>query len=314
MYVANVEGRLTTFSNGGPVDVAHASGGRFESDIQRVYDRWDDFLAWGHTINAFGKCAHGPTKLGALVPQPRQVFAVGLNYSGHANETGLAPTQTPTTFTKFPSCIVGPDIVVELASDTTDWEVELVAVVARRAHRVRAADAWGYVAGLTIGQDISERTLQFADSTRQFSLGKSYPGYGPLGPFLVTPDEFPDPDDLAITCTIDGELVQAARTSEMIFSVGALIERLSAVCPLLPGDLIFTGTPAGVGFAQSPQRFLKPGQEIVSEIEGIGRLVTRTTHSAAGGDGGRAIGSPSAPAAEGTLAPTARKERRGRRH
>ena len=136
------------------------------------------------------------------------------------------------------------------------------------------ADAWAHVAGLTVGQDISERTVQFAAGS-QFSLGKSYRGFGPMGPWLVTPDEVADPDDLGLGCSIDGTTVQDARTSDLIFSVPRLIAELSAVLPLLPGDIIFTGTPAGVGVTSKPPRFLQVGETVETWIEGIGTIRNR---------------------------------------
>jgi 2-keto-4-pentenoate hydratase/2-oxohepta-3-ene-1,7-dioic acid hydratase in catechol pathway len=140
---------------------------------------------------------------------------------------------------------------------------------------VAAADAWDHVAGLTVGQDLSARDVQMLGSPPQFSLGKSFPGFGPIGPWLVTPDELRDPDDLGIGCAVNGEQMQSDRTSAMLFSVPETVARLSAICPLLPGDLIFTGTPAGVGNRMDPPRYLKPGDELVSTIEGIGTLTTR---------------------------------------
>jgi 2-keto-4-pentenoate hydratase/2-oxohepta-3-ene-1,7-dioic acid hydratase in catechol pathway len=160
-----------------------------------------------------------------------------------------------------------------------DWEVELVAVIGKEAKNVSAAEAWDYVAGLTIGQDISERVSQLRGPAPQFGLGKSFPGFGPVGPWLVTVDEFANPDDLELGCSLDGEEVQKGRTSELIFSVPALIQGLSATATLLPGDIIFTGTPAGVGLGRSPQRFIQPGETLVSRVEGIGEM-TQTFVSA----------------------------------
>jgi 2-keto-4-pentenoate hydratase/2-oxohepta-3-ene-1,7-dioic acid hydratase in catechol pathway len=152
--------------------------------------------------------------------------------------------------------------------------VELVAVIGTRADRVAEGDAWGHIAGLTVGQDISDRTLQFA-AGMQFSLGKSRRGYGPMGPWLVTPDEIPDRDDLALGCAVDGETVQDGRTSDLIFSVPQLVTELSAVLPLLPGDVIFTGTPSGVGMARKPPRSLQPGMVLETWVEGIGTIRSR---------------------------------------
>jgi 2-keto-4-pentenoate hydratase/2-oxohepta-3-ene-1,7-dioic acid hydratase in catechol pathway len=197
-----------------------------------------------------------------------------MNYRDHVAEMGVDRPPVPAIFTKFPACLTGPDAAVALPSATTDWEVELVAVISRRAYRVPRSDASRYIAGYTIGQDISERTLQTTGSLPQFSLGKSFPGFGPIGPWVVTLDEFDNPDDLALRCSVSGTVRQEARTSQLIRPVAELIESLSAVCPLLPGDILFTGTPAGVGMALDPPCYLKPGDRIESTIEGIGTLVT----------------------------------------
>lgn len=197
---------------------------------------------------------------------------MALNYRPHAAEAGYVPPEIPLLFTKFPSCIVGPAAEVELPKGNVDWELEMVAVIGAPCHRVPASEGWEVVAGLMVGQDLSERVLQLTGKPPQFSLGKSYPGFGPTGPALVTPDELPDRDDIAIECLLNGESVQAARTSEMIFSVPQLVEFISAVCPLHPGDLIFTGTPAGVGNRRVPQRFLGPDDILVSRIDGLGEM------------------------------------------
>ena len=202
------------------------------------------------------------------------MLAIGLNYREHAAESGYAvPAGEPPVFTKFASCIIGPHADITLPpGGNTDWEVELVAVIGRRAFQVPAEQALSYVAGYAVGQDISERRLQMAATPPQFSLGKSLPGFGPIGPWLVTLDEFQDPNDLELGCSIDGEQVQLGRTRDLIFSVPELISKLSASIVLLPGDVIFTGTPAGVGLGRTPQRWLQPGEVLVSHIEGIGEL------------------------------------------
>jgi len=157
----------------------------------------------------------------------------------------------------------------------TDWEIELVVVIGARAFQVSAAEAWQYVAGLTAGQDLSDRLMQMAATPPQFSLGKSYPGFSPMGPYLVTPDEFDNPDDLTLGCAVNGEEMQKGRTRDLIFTVAELIEYLSGAVPLLPGDVIFTGTPAGVGMGRSPQRFLRAGDDLVSFVAGVGELRQR---------------------------------------
>ena len=215
-----------------------------------------------------------PTCLGPSVPKPEKVFAIGLNYRKHAEESGMKVPSVPATFTKYPGSLGGPYDDIEIHGDTIDWEVELVAVIGRRADRVSEADGWSYIAGLTVGQDISDRTLQFAAGA-QFSLGKSRRGYGPMGPWVVSPDEFDDPDDLELGCSVDGEVVQQDRTNDLVFNVPQLVAELSSVLPLLPGDVIFTGTPAGVGFARKPPRALAPGNVLETWIEGIGSMRNR---------------------------------------
>ena len=273
MRIGNLSGRLTIFTDEGAVDVERASGGRFGADPQAVYQRWPEFVGWAATAPLNGAAVPFPdTELGPPAPRPGQVFAIGLNYRDHAAEAGFDLPQTLTVFTKFVSSFAGPTGEIVLAGSTVDWEVELVAVIGRRAHQVGPDDAWDHIAGLTVGQDLSERTVQMAGPAPQFSLGKSFPGFGPIGPVLVTPDEVPDKDDLELGCSVNGEQVQKGRTSEMVFPVPELIARLSAVTPLLPGDVIFTGTPAGVGLGRSPQRFLAAGDELHSYIVGIGDM------------------------------------------
>jgi 2-keto-4-pentenoate hydratase/2-oxohepta-3-ene-1,7-dioic acid hydratase in catechol pathway len=160
------------------------------------------------------------------------VFGIGLNYRAHAAESGIPLPDRPATFTKFPTCIVGPRADVGLPSAAVDWEVELVVVIGARAHRVTEADAWTHVAGLTVGQDISERVVQWSGGG-QFSLGKSFPTFGPMGPWLVTPDELADRNDLELSCNVNGEEMQRSRTSDMGFTVSQLIAELSAILPLL---------------------------------------------------------------------------------
>ncbi|MFC5747465.1 fumarylacetoacetate hydrolase family protein [Actinomadura rugatobispora] len=275
MRIANRNGRLVIVTAAGAIDVATASDGRFSPDPQAVYDRWEEFARWAADGPSGPGEPFSPGDLGAPVPRPRQIFAIGTNYADHAAEAGVADPGFPPTFTKFPTCLTGPDATVALPGGTVDWEVELVVVIGRRAHRVPEDRGWAHVAGVTVGQDLSERTVQMRPPMPQFSLGKSFPGFGPTGPWVVTPDELPDPDDLAIGCRLNGEQVQEARTKSLIFGVPALVHRLSSVTPLLPGDLVFTGTPGGIGGARKPPRFLAPGDELVSAVEGVGEIRTR---------------------------------------
>lgn len=255
------------------LDLGTASAGRF-ADHRSIFTHWDDFLTWARQdLDDAGPWeAVAPEQLGPPVPAPGQIFAIGLNYRPHADEAQVALPSAPMVFTKFASCLVGPRHPVVVASPRIDWEVELVVVIGRTARSVPAERAWETVAGLMVGQDISDRALQFQDTPAQFSMAKSLPGFGPTGPALVTLDDIADPDDLELTTVVSGETMQHARTSEMVFGVPQLIAYLSDLLPLHPGDLIFTGTPGGVGNRRQPPRYLRPGDELVSTISSIGQL------------------------------------------
>ena len=285
MRIANIDDRaaLVIGAEGAErgVDLAHASRGRFGPDLPAVYQAWDDVTAWAtdQDLSALADDSFPIDRslLGAPSPAPRQVFAVGLNYHAHAAESGFeSPTHVPPVFTKYSSSFTGPDTdVVIPAGGNVDWEIELVAVIGRDTTNIDEADAWSHVAGLTAGQDISERITQTRGPAPQFGLGKSFAGFSPQGPWLVTSDEFTDPDDLELGCTIDGEQVQKGRTRDLIFPVSTLIAALSHNVTLYPGDVIFTGTPAGVGVGRDPQRFLQAGEKLDSWIDGIGTLHQR---------------------------------------
>lgn len=215
-------------------------------------------------------------ELGPPVPAPRQVFGYGVNYRSHVEEMdrvdprGRADSKAPVVFTKFPTCLVGPAAPIRLVGELCDYECELVVVVGAETRDLDQNQAWDRVAGLMIGQDISDRALQTAATPPQFSLGKSRESFGPTGPALASPDMVDNPDDLAISCRVNGELRQNSRTSYLMRPVAEMVAYLSSILTLHPGDLIFTGTPGGVGHAQGV--YLKPGDQITSEIEGLGAL------------------------------------------
>lgn len=275
MRLANVQGRAHILVDGGGVDVAAASAGMFAADTLELLEHWAEFREWAASRRLGDAAPVAAEDLRAPVPRPRQVFAIGMNYREHANETQLGVPASPSTFTKFPTCITGPQAEVVLPPGDVDWEVELVVVLGRMARRVSPENAWDFVAGVCVGQDLSERRLQLTPPSPQFSLGKSHAGFGPTGPFVVTPDELGNPDDVALGCRLNGEEMQKGRTRDMIFPVPELIARLSAVVTMLPGDLIFTGTPAGVGLGRKPPRFLSPGDVLVSYIDQVGEITTR---------------------------------------
>lgn len=285
MRLATIAGRVHIRDGHHYYDLADSSDGVLPSDPLAVLDRWHEVVAWAADATPASAAVGKPVDevvLEAPVPRPRQIFAVGLNYAAHAAETNLAGSdEIPLTFTKFASSVAGPAGDLLLSGDSVDWEVELVAVIGRTAHRVAESEAWSYVAGLTVGQDFSDRGVQMMGQPPQFSLGKSFPGFAPIGPELVTLDEVDDPDDLHLVCQIDGEVVQNGRTSNLIHPVSRLVSLYSAVCTLYPGDLIFTGTPDGVGLGHNPPRYLRPGEIVTTTIAGVGTMTHRCVSGAA---------------------------------
>lgn len=272
MQLSNVGGRATLLREGRGLDVHRSSGGRFPSEPRGILDEWDAFTNWAEGAPIDDAEDVPMHLLRAPVPEPRQIFAIGLNYTAHAIEAGFGVPTDPPVFTKFVSSLAGPRDDVVLPSESVDWEVELVVVIGRQVHRVSEDAAWDHVAGVMVGQDLSDRVVQLRGESPQFSFGKSYPGFGPVGPALVTVDELPDPDDLELGCSVNGVTVQSSRTSDMIFSVPELVARLAAVCTLLPGDLIFTGTPGGTNGSGDDARYLRPGDRLESWIVGVGEL------------------------------------------
>lgn len=281
MRLINLAGRLClAVGDDGAIDVETASSGRFPSDAHGVYERWVEFRAWASTCTARPDRLVAEAELGPPVPAPRQVFAIGVNYRDHAAEAGLDLPERPMVFTKFPAAITGPYTEIVLPPGSVDFEVELVAVIGRRARNVSASDGWSYVAGLTVGQDLSERELQLSGPPpQQYNMGKSFEGFAPIGPCLVTVDEFADPDDVELGCRLAGVEMQKARTSEMVFPIPELVAYLSSVLPLLPGDLIFTGTPAGIGWARTPRRMIAAGEELITYADGVGSMRHRFVRS-----------------------------------
>jgi 2-keto-4-pentenoate hydratase/2-oxohepta-3-ene-1,7-dioic acid hydratase in catechol pathway len=204
--------------------------------------------------------------------RPRKFFAVGLNYADHVAETGRQGAEFPTIFMKANSCVTGPYDAVLRPRDsrTLDYEGELGIVIGKRVRRATAAEARAAIAGYVVTNDVSVREWQ--NRTSQWSLGKSFDTHGPIGPWLVTPDELPDPHALELRTYVNGALRQEANTRDLIFDCFALVEALSAMCTLEPGDVIATGTPAGIGNRMTPPQFLVSGDVVRVEIEGIGAI------------------------------------------
>ncbi len=220
---------------------------------------------------------HDQFELAAPIPDPGKIICIGLNYRDHAAESAMAVPTEPVVFAKFGSSIAGPDepIVLPRLSDQVDYEAELVAVIGRRAHETPESEALQHVAGYTLGNDVSARDWQLHKPGGQWILGKSFTNFAPLGPAITTADEVPDPQALEIQFRLNGERLQHSTTGQMIFSVAYLVSYLSQVMPLEPGDLIFTGTPPGVGFARKPPIYLKDGDVCEVEIEKLGTLHNR---------------------------------------
>ncbi|WP_439110494.1 fumarylacetoacetate hydrolase family protein [Lentibacter sp.] len=217
----------------------------------------------------------GAPRIGAALARVETFYAIGLNYAQHAAEAGMEPPKEPILFNKSASCLAGPNDALTLpkGSEKSDWEVELGVVIGRRAQNVSVDDALSYVAGYCVINDLSERAYQI-ERGGQWTKGKSAPGFGPVGPYLVTADEVPDPQALGLRLSLNGEMVQDNFTSDMIFSVAEIIAHMSEFMALVPGDVIATGTPEGVGMGMKPQRFLRSGDVMELEIDGLGKQRT----------------------------------------
>lgn len=217
--------------------------------------------------------AEEAVKLLAPIPRPPKIICVGLNYRDHAMESGLAIPETPTIFAKFPNCVIGPGQPIVLPRNSTrpDYEAELAVVIGKGGRHIAEEDWREHVFGYTILHDVSARDFQMA--TSQWMIGKTFDTFAPMGPAIVTADEIPDPHNLRISLTLNGATMQDSNTGNLIFKIPQLIAYLSSVFTLETGDVIATGTPAGVGFARKPPVYLKPGDEVRIRIEGIGELM-----------------------------------------
>jgi 2-keto-4-pentenoate hydratase/2-oxohepta-3-ene-1,7-dioic acid hydratase in catechol pathway len=272
--LANVNGRAVLLDGDHYHDLHQASNGSISADPMKALARAAQLAA----VQA-GLAGREPTgaladvTLGPPVPRPQKSFGIGLNYHAHAAEGGMEVPESPLVFTKFPSCLTGPTADVELRSDGCDYEGELVVVIGTGGKDIPVDEAWSHVAGLTVGQDISDRPAQFAAKPPHFDLGKSFDTFGPIGPALVSPDLVDDPSNLHIVTEINGEVRQDDTTANLIFDVPTLINYLSRVTTLETGDVIFTGTPEGIGAAQGT--YLADGDVITTTIDGLGTMTNR---------------------------------------
>lgn len=273
MFIANLRDRLSLIDGAEAIDVALVSDGVYGPDPADAYERWDEFASWMRAtdFSASPRTAFDPVELLSPVPRPNQIFAIGLNYADHATEAKMELPEHLIVFTKFNSSLAGASTEVRLTGPTMDWEAELVVVIGRSGRGIDEADAWDHVAGLAVGQDLSDRTVQSRGKPAQFSLGKSFAGFAPVGPVLPVSDVV-GRDSLRVLCTLVGpdgseRVLQDGMTSDMVFSIPQIISRLSEIVELTPGDLIFTGTPSGVGLGRDPQEFLEAGSALRTEID-----------------------------------------------
>ena len=241
-------------------------------DIGEMFFRgnWPERIA---DINDSGQIIKD--RIGCPIHAPSKIICLGKNYAEHAKEGGFDKPDKPLIFCKTPNALNGPfdPIVLPKSSGQIDWEVELVIIIGKEGKRIPKSEAWGYIAGFTIMNDVSGREAQFSDS--QWFRGKSFDGFAPIGPYIVTPDEIGNVNNLKLTAKVDGEIMQDGNTRDMIFDVCTIIEDISEDITLIPGDIISTGTPAGVGIFRDPPVVLKPGNVVECYIENIGAIVNK---------------------------------------
>ena len=248
------------------------------SEVTRDYDETffeagglEELRAWSERVSGRAPRVAPDTRLGPPIARPNKIVCIGLNFRDHARESGATVPSEPVVFLKATTSLCGPndDVVIPRHSQKTDWEVELALVIGRRASYVDPHDASACVAGYVLHNDYSEREFQL-ERGGQWVKGKSADTFAPLGPYLTTPDEIPDVSALGMWLTVNGETMQRGSTRDMVFGVPALVSYVSQFMTLLPGDVISTGTPAGVGLGQKPPRYLKPGDVVELGIDGLG--------------------------------------------
>jgi 2-keto-4-pentenoate hydratase/2-oxohepta-3-ene-1,7-dioic acid hydratase in catechol pathway len=272
--------KLVTFEEGGNVRPGLVvDGGIIDLSAEGFKDAID-FIGAQESVQADvakkrASLALDKVKLLAPVPAPPRIFGIGVNYAEHAKESGHDTQKVPTVFPVMSSAVVGPnhDVIIPKASSMVDYEAELAVVIGKAGYQIPVSQAMDHVFGYTIMNDVSARDVQRA--TTQWSLGKSFPTFAPMGPWVVTKHEIADPHALGISLTIGGEKLQGSNTGMLIFKIPALVEYISGITPLQVGDVISTGTPAGVGMGRNPQRWLRAGEEMVIHIDGVGELRNR---------------------------------------
>lgn len=272
--LANIEGRAALVSGDAYYDLEDISNGNFSGDPMQALERLSELSALGAQLDNFEPSGQlADVELGPPVPNPKNCYAVGLNYRNHAEESNMDIPPVPMVFTKHTSCISGPTANIEMRSDYVDYEAELVAVIGKPGKDIARDDAWQHVAGLCVGQDISDRPMQFSAAPPQFNLGKSFDTFGPIGPVLTSLDSLDDYHSMEIQCDVSGELRQKDNVDDLIFDIPFIISYLSEIVTLNTGDVIFTGTPAGVGVIDG--KYLRDGEILTTSIAGLGTLRNR---------------------------------------
>lgn len=269
---ANHAGRAVLVDGDNYHDLEELSGGAVPSDPVAALAHQDSLHALQK--KTAGRTPEGkvdPTKLGAPSPSPEKVFGIGLNYRTHAAESGMDVPDNPVVFAKFSSCITSPNATIELRSEIVDYEAEIVVIIGKSGKDIAKADAWNHVFAVTAGQDVSDRAVQMASKPPHFDLGKSFDTFGPIGPVAVSVDSFANRDAIGVKCLINGEERQNDSSANLIFDIPFLIEYLSHITTLKTGDVIFTGTPAGVGMMQ--KKLLRDGDTVTTIVEGVGTMV-----------------------------------------
>ena len=271
---ANINNRSALVQGEAFFDLSTITNGAVSSDPMKAIQNSDLLHHYATHLDDYESSGLiAEANVSAPIPHPRNSFGVGLNYQLHVEEAASKTPNTPMVFTKFPSSICGPTDDVIMRSDECDYEGELLVVIGKDGKDIPDEEAWSYVLGLSVGQDFSDRGIQYKDQPAQFNLGKSFDTFGPTGPYLVSTDSFADPNDLQIVTTVNGEVRQNDRTSNMIFDIPTLISYISSIASLAAGDIIFSGTPEGVGFRNGS--FLKDGDIVETTIEGIGTMRNR---------------------------------------
>lgn len=272
--LANIKGRAALLNEESFYDLEEISNGNLSHDSTKALFHLEELGELSKNLNDLEATGNiSEAEFDAPVSFPKNCYAVGLNYRNHAEEANMTIPEIPMVFTKHTSCLVGASADVEMRSNYVDYEAELVVVIGLSGKDISKDNAWNHVAGLCVGQDISDRPAQFASTPPMFNLGKSFDTFGPMGPALVSPDSLPNKENLVIECKVNDEIRQNDNTDDLIFDVPTIISYLSEIVTLNTGDVIFTGTPGGVGVTQG--KFLKDGDIITTSIEGLGTLTNK---------------------------------------